>query len=131
MYLIYASIFNLGELQLQNVQAIKSFSRAVHLNPADTELWNEDLRWSFKLLLKKNHVQQETESLLAVQSRHQHTKVLRGDSDEDSSEDEDNLIPQRTIVDINAETKVNSGAFGRSNIDNLSAIPSDYVLMRD
>lgn len=115
------------------VQAIKSFSRAVHLNPAETELWNEDLRWSAKLLHKKDCIQQETESLLSEQSQQLHLKMQRDsdDSNEDNSEDEDVLAARRTVVDVNAETKVNFGAFRRNNINSLSAIPSDYVLMRD
>lgn len=32
------------------LQAVKSFSRAIHLYPADEELWKEDLMWSRSLL---------------------------------------------------------------------------------
>ena len=35
------------------LQAITSFSKAIHLNPTESELWEEDLKWARFLLSEK------------------------------------------------------------------------------
>lgn len=40
------ALLNIGEIR----DAIISFQKAVHLNPAHEDLWNEDLLWAAKLL---------------------------------------------------------------------------------
>lgn len=40
-------------------QAVKSFSRAIHLYPADEELWKEDLFWAKSLLDQHHRMQAE------------------------------------------------------------------------
>ena len=48
----------LGEVQL----AVKSFQKAVHLNPADQELRKNDLEWAMDLLNQKDKkMKNETE----------------------------------------------------------------------
>ena len=49
----------LGEVQL----AVKSFQKAVHLNPADQDLRKNDLEWAMDLLNQKDKkMKNETES---------------------------------------------------------------------
>ena len=49
----------LGEVQL----AVKSFQKAVHLNPADQDLRKNDLEWAMDLLNQKDKkIKNETES---------------------------------------------------------------------
>ena len=49
----------LGEVQL----AVKSFQKAVHLNPADQDLRKNDLEWAMDLLNQKDQkIKNETES---------------------------------------------------------------------
>ncbi|XP_022087818.1 tetratricopeptide repeat protein 33-like isoform X3 [Acanthaster planci] len=45
----------LGEIKL----AITSFSKAIHLNPTDFELWEEDLKWACFLLKQKHEMNSE------------------------------------------------------------------------
>jgi hypothetical protein len=40
-------------------QAVKSFSRAIHLYPADEDLWKEDLLWAKSLLDEHHRMQAE------------------------------------------------------------------------
>ena len=35
------------------VQALTNFKKAIHLNPSERELWEEDLHWAANLLEKK------------------------------------------------------------------------------
>ena len=48
----------LGEVEL----AVKSFQRAVHLNPEDEELRREDLEWAVGLLRHSEQMKQSLES---------------------------------------------------------------------
>ena len=49
----------LGEVQL----AVKSFQKAVHLNPDDQDLRKNDLEWAMDLLNQKDQkIKNETES---------------------------------------------------------------------
>ena len=49
----------LGEVQL----AVKSFQKAVHLNPADQDLRKNDLEWAMDLLNQKDQkIKNETET---------------------------------------------------------------------
>ena len=49
----------LGEVQL----AVKSFQKAVHLNPADQELRKNDLEWAMDLLNQKDQkIKNDTET---------------------------------------------------------------------
>ena len=43
------------------LKAKKSFSKAIHLNPAIEELWEEDLKWTIELIKKKNKLKKEEE----------------------------------------------------------------------
>ena len=49
----------LGEVQL----AVRSFQKAVHLNPDDQDLWKNDLEWAMDLLNQKDKkIKNETET---------------------------------------------------------------------
>ncbi|KAK3090260.1 hypothetical protein FSP39_010483 [Pinctada imbricata] len=52
------ALLGLGEVRM----AVKSFSRAVHLNPTDNELWGEDLMWAVSLLSRKHKLEEEKET---------------------------------------------------------------------
>ena len=43
------------------MQAVRAFSKAVHLNPTVKELWKEDLQWACTLLEQKKHITAELE----------------------------------------------------------------------
>lgn len=43
------------------LKAKRSFSKAIHLNPAVEELWEEDLNWTLGLIKKKNKLKEEEE----------------------------------------------------------------------
>ena len=64
----------LGEVEL----AVKSFQRAVHLNPDDEELRKEDLDWAVGLL---KHSEQMKESLETAED----SDNVTADKDKDSS----------------------------------------------
>jgi len=50
---------NLGEVDM----AVASFSKAVHLNPADEDLWTEDFQWALGLQKQKREaVKEQTQS---------------------------------------------------------------------
>lgn len=51
----------IGEIKM----AVQNFSKAIHLNPENTELWNDDLKWSVSLLQKKK----EMETTVTVQEK--------------------------------------------------------------
>ena len=35
-------------------QALRSFEKAAHLDPTNSELWEEDLQWAWELVRKKD-----------------------------------------------------------------------------
>lgn len=43
-------------MHLTFAQAIKSFSKACHLNPSEIELWREDLEWACSLRKKSGEI---------------------------------------------------------------------------
>ncbi|CAG2186973.1 unnamed protein product [Mytilus edulis] len=109
----------LGEVR----QAIKSFSRAVHLNPADEELWKEDFLWSFSLLKQKADQQK------MLQQEMDNSKVkLTELSDEDTD----------IVTEISEEKQGTSEKnTSLSTIDKhppepeIKYLPQNYVHMRD
>ena len=56
-------------------QALRSFEKAVHLDPTNTELWQEDLEWARELVEKKNAADTK-----ASQSWRQTSDVVKGGS---------------------------------------------------
>ncbi|KAG7163123.1 Tetratricopeptide repeat protein 33-like, partial [Homarus americanus] len=59
----------LGRAQLglgEVAQAVKTFSRAVHIRPDQQELWREDLQWAVGLLKKYQEIEVEREKVKAA-----------------------------------------------------------------
>lgn len=51
-----------SQLAIGDVKMAKaSFCKAVHINPAEKELWEEDLNWAHKLILKQEELVNETD----------------------------------------------------------------------
>ena len=57
------------------LKALKSFERALHVNPASSELWSEDLSWARSLLRRKAALQRESDSNLRGNSSDQTQSV--------------------------------------------------------
>ncbi|GFR31118.1 tetratricopeptide repeat protein 33 [Trichonephila clavata] len=45
----------IGDLKMAKI----SFSKAIHLNPSETELWEEDLKWTLSLIEEKSKLDAE------------------------------------------------------------------------
>ena len=76
----------LGEVEL----AVKSFQKAVHLNPEDEELRREDLEWAVGLL---KHSEQMKESLETTTTEAKGDISVVGQTDKDK---DSNLVKCRT-----------------------------------
>lgn len=102
------------------MQAIKSFSRALLINPAISELWTEDLQWACSLLQKKNSlvINNENEK---VEPEHK-LKITELDSDmRNNSED----------IDYDGAGAVSLDDVPKENGRKLKKLPKNYVYMRD
>jgi len=100
------------------IQALKSFSRAIHINPASTELREDDLMWAAELVHRKASV--DTTDVSTASSINNNTEL---DSDGDSVEDDNQLTAQH----------IDSSSFPSEPSDvELEKLPSNnYVIMRD
>ena len=120
-------------------QAQRSFSRAVHLNPGDFELWSEDLLWVKSLLdrHKISQMQQLQEELSGVVGSTSRSTVmireLKENHDNNSTlegDDEENLA----VVNYdnrNNGTEKDSENMGPSAPKRVRRVPKNYVQMRD
>ncbi|GIY86069.1 tetratricopeptide repeat protein 33 [Caerostris extrusa] len=52
------SQLGMGDLKMAKI----SFSKAIHLNPIERELWDEDLKWTLSLLEEKSKLDAENEN---------------------------------------------------------------------
>ena len=107
---------------------MKSFSRAVHLNPGDRELWEEDLMWAHSLVQKREKLEEEKE---LEKKRLNTVKPLT--ITEIGSEDTINVEP---TIENAVEVYKNSYSGSRTREFELEemplkGIPSNYVQMRD
>ncbi|CAL1533498.1 unnamed protein product [Lymnaea stagnalis] len=113
------ALANIGEVRL----ALKSFSRAVHLNPADQEMWTEDLLWTKSLLERKKiaaEPEQVPRSTLTV-------RELEDDCDSTSSTSSA-VTGERSVMPYNAGLLTSTEkSFGK----NIKWLPSNYIQMRD
>ena len=104
------------------LQALKSFQRAIHLNPSVKEVWEEDLKWAYQLLLKK-----KTLSESETEAESHAGPILRNLQDCESQDTENAVakrLPQRIITD---NVPLSPAETNKLNIDGL---PSGYVVMR-
>ena len=93
--LFHPESFNTTYFAIVHVlQALRSFSIAVHLNPTDKELWTEDLKWATELLLKKETDKNDANGVLLTDgSAH--------------CRNEDNVVDeQRDITEHNSHTEL-------------------------
>lgn len=113
---------NLGEVRL----AVRSFSKAVLINPCDQELWTEDLLWACSVRDRMKH----SECVQATTTSTKPTLMLLGDdsdSDTEGKEREANLqIVPRTLKSHNGESK-NADSDDRKT---LRRLPDNYVQLR-
>ncbi|KAM7449166.1 Tetratricopeptide repeat protein 33 [Porites harrisoni] len=67
---------------------VKSFSKAVHLQPDDLEMWTEDLHWAWKLRDQKR--QQDKEKLDSISTQHSKelSELYTADLDTETEKDE-------------------------------------------
>ena len=104
------------------MQALKSFSRAVHLHPADFELWTDDLLWAVSLLEKKEKLEKQKEEE-AQKSSVQITEIDDSESTENSCTD--------VAVSLHDSTKDFSPGEDQSSSGNdVNYVPRNYVKMR-
>ena len=103
-------------------QAIKSFSTAVHLYPADDELWTEDLLWALDLLKKKETIQTALKTEIQKENRVQITEL---NSDTETNVDE----LQRQPTNVKAASVL--GESKRSQQQQSEVRLDNYVKMRD
>ena len=75
----------LGEVQL----AVKSFQKAVHLNPDDQDLRKNDLEWALDLLKQKD-IKEKNENFAEPEPTND------GDSELEQGESKDKLVKLRT-----------------------------------
>lgn len=105
------------------LQAVQSFSRAVHLNPGDRELWEEDLLWSHSLLEKRKLLEQEKQELEKAKSGVAITEIHSDGDDADEVREKN----ERKIEVY----KYTSGGTNSASQTVIEKVPTNYVQMRD
>ena len=95
---------------------MKSFSRAVHINPANTEMREDDLMWAAELVRRKASLDQ------AAAEAASNGSITELDADGDSVKDDNQLTAQCTdSCNLSPE---------QSAVE-MEKLPSNYVIMRD
>ena len=117
------------------LQAILQFSRAVHINPAEKELWDEDLRWAHNLWLQKRQLtKQQAEE---TEKNEKTSSVSITELSNDSSQEKEikqrwtersHKLNDETIITSTSQSKL--GASDKTD-DDVIHLPSGYVKMRD
>lgn len=95
------------------VQALKSFSRAVHINPEDADLREDDLNWAAELVHRK--AQFDRAAVEAASS----SDITELDADSTSIDSDNQLTSQHSNL---PNKPFNVG---------LNELPLSYVAMRD
>ncbi|XP_021345236.1 tetratricopeptide repeat protein 33-like isoform X2 [Mizuhopecten yessoensis] len=119
----------MGEVKL----ALKSFSRAVHLNPAKRALWKDDLWWAAELW--KKHTD-SVKSLLA-KAEPESSVVIKEYSEDEHIEDEENVSIKKTVKSHeNMFTHTGTSKLKKRDSNEQSdmkpaSLPKNYVHMRD
>jgi len=67
----------LGEVDM----AIKSFSRAIHIKPDQTELWESDLKWALSLVKQYNSIKNDAEKEVEVKTVKKQVEIVEVDED--------------------------------------------------
>lgn len=111
------ALLGLGEVRM----AVLSFSRAVHLNPGDKELWEEDLDWAFSLLKKHRKIEQQKRQELEQKSNGVKIVELENVAQASSA-----VIPFKGNLTEHKSLPDNDKCF-----DNIKRLPTNYVQMRD
>ncbi|XP_046548554.1 tetratricopeptide repeat protein 33-like [Haliotis rubra] len=118
---------NLGEVRL----ALHSFSTAVHLNPADRDLWEEDLMWADSLM------QQHKQAVETVkQQANKSTVTITEISDDPSPVCDRDQAMDKCDTGAGGEG-MSVKAYSRETADKikrtgkLKSVPNNYVIMRD
>ncbi|KAK6188338.1 hypothetical protein SNE40_004530 [Patella caerulea] len=121
---------NLGEVKL----AVVNFSKAVHLNPGEEELWEEDLRWSVELLNRKLQTEKQLE-----EEKNKNKLTITEITDLDEIYNQENEPPScggqsstssLVSVEPRREQCIEHTLVDRSR-SSVKKIPKDYVQMRD
>ncbi|KAH3848885.1 tetratricopeptide repeat protein 33-like [Dreissena polymorpha] len=120
------AFLGLGEVRM----AVNSFSRAVHLNPDDKELWKDDLLWAYSLLQKREQLEGEKEKQkeeMKVKAGVRITEIKEG-NDINSAEacdlDKESCKTVSVCKNVTNIQKIDAGA-------SVKKIPTNYVQMRD
>jgi len=82
---------------------VKSFSKAVHLQPDDSELWREDLLWAWKLRNQKRQQEREECDSTTTQESRELLELYAADLENDLVKDETTILArnkEKTLEDI-------------------------------
>ncbi|XP_052102592.1 tetratricopeptide repeat protein 33-like [Mytilus californianus] len=109
----------LGEVR----QAMKSFSRAVHINPAEEELWKEDFLWSFSLLKQKD----DQKKLLEQEIDNSKVKLTELNSSDEEKVTEISNEKQGTSEKNTSLSTIDK----HPHEPEIKYLPQNYVHMRD
>ncbi|XP_064605867.1 tetratricopeptide repeat protein 33-like [Liolophura sinensis] len=114
---------NLGEVR----QAVISFSKAVHLNPVNSELWKEDLLWACSLLTRKINCLDPEKT--PIQSLVKGATVTELDTTNSLIENScDSVAEEANVV----SSYVSDPSHLQQDVQrSLKTLPANYVLMRD
>ncbi|XP_033737851.1 tetratricopeptide repeat protein 33-like [Pecten maximus] len=119
----------LGEVKM----ALKSFSRAVHLNPANRELWKDDLWWAAELW--KKHT--DSVKTLESQKEQESSVVIKEYSEDEQNENEENISSKKTVnshqkmFTHTATSKLKTKTSNEQSDTKPTELPNNYVHMRD
>jgi len=100
------------------MQALKSFCRAVHLNPANTELLEDDLTWAAELVRRKASLEndKEVESTSTCSEN-----VIKLATDANGIEGDDQFVTLETS---------SCSSLDEQFTPELEKLPPNYVAMR-
>ncbi|RUS82430.1 hypothetical protein EGW08_009818 [Elysia chlorotica] len=126
------ALANVGEVKM----AQRSFTRAVHLNPGNPELWTEDLLWVKSLLdrhklTQTKQLQEELSGMVGSTSKStvMITELKEKDDNGSTLEDIENL----SVINYNRNDVVGSDNenLGPSAPKKVRSLPKNYVQMRE
>lgn len=112
------------------LQAIKSFSRAIHLYPAEEELWKEDLHWAVNLLQQKKDLASKLKASMDTCESNKIVEIAEevpGFSLDETSQN-GSLDEYESKMKLEA---VDNSKASQCKVQNLNQLPTNYVLMRD
>ena len=102
---------------------MKSFTRALHLNPASDELWEEDFKWAYSLLQQKRNAEAELSKMKETKSN-----IIELSDDDDSRGSHSDSAKAVKAYSKPVESKTEKKDKFPSNVD--GKLPTNYVLMR-